>query len=254
MKRPATFALAILASVAVRADILTTTPLHVGGFFDGGGADNKIEHQNYFVGYGTVCGVRTAERRSFFWYHIPSFEGAVVDVSIKLKMLVSTSLVFGLDPVDPGAHDASESFALGATPFDPLTLVDPDLTTGEAQAIFDALDDHPVASETTFEIATPYSFPMVSEIHLNAAGLGWVGSHRGGDVVLTGWMPTWSHDDRTDGAGHFLEADELLFGFSDVPTLVPPPELTIVYTPVPEPATLAAMAFGFASVRRRRRF
>ncbi|MFN8221575.1 MAG: PEP-CTERM sorting domain-containing protein [Fimbriimonadales bacterium] len=244
--------LAVAGSAAVRADIFTTTPLQVGGFYDTGGLDNHIEHQNYYVGYGTVGGVRSTERRSFFWYHIPEFSGPVLDVSIKLKMLVTTSLIFGISPGDPMVHDTLETFRLGATPIDPLTIVDPDLTPTEADAIFETFDDHPIAPAKDFIAGSIPDFPFAVEIHLDDVGKGLVSSHRGADVVFTGWMPTWSEDLRTDGMGHFLEGDELLFGFSDIPHLVPAPELTIV-TPVPEPCTLVAMALGVGFVSRKRR-
>lgn len=247
----------IVAAVAARSAIITTTPLQVGGFFDGGGLDNHIEHQNYFVGYGTVGGHRTTERRSFFWYHIPSFEGTVMSVSLKLKMLVTTSLIFGLDPSDPSDHDSIESFRLGATAVDHFTLTDPHLTPSEADAIFEDLDDHPIAPAYDFVAGHIPDFPFVVELALDGLGTSIISSHRGADVVLTGWMPTWSSDSRTDGAGHLLEADELLFGFSDIPHLVPPPELTIEFSPVPEPGTWSVIGLGVAgmanALRRRQR-
>lgn len=247
------FAIAFaLALSGAQAAVITTSSLHVGGFFDGGVADNKIEHQNYFVGYGTVGGVRTTQRRSFFWYHVPDFAGDVMDVSIKLKMHASTSLIFGLTG-DPSVHDATETFQLGATPISPLDLTDPTLSSGEAQTIFDALDDHPVAHGYDFIHGFPYEFPFAVEIHLDEGGKALISSHRGGDVVLTGWMPTWTSDLRMDGTGHFVEADELLFGLSDVPGLVPPPELSIAYAAVPEPASTAALAIGLAALLRKYR-
>lgn len=243
--------LASASSGLAFADTVTTTPLHVGGFLDGGLAENGIEHQNYFVGYGTVGGFRSSERRSFFWYHVPSFEGEVIDVSIKLKMPFSTSMIFGLDPTDPTKHDAKETFRLGATPVDPLTMVDPDLTTSEAQTIFDGMDDFAIAPDYDFFHGASYEFPLVTEIHLSDFGKGVIGSSRGKDLVLTGWMPTWSFDSRTDTSGKFLEADELLFGLSDIPAGVPPPELTIVYA-VPEPTTWAVVGASYLLIKRRR--
>lgn len=236
-----------------RADVIVTTPLQVGGFFDGGGLDNHIEHQNYFVGYGTVGGHRTAERRSFFWYHVPAFSGAVIDATIKLKMAFPTSLIFGLDPGDPELHDTTETFQLGATPIDPFTMVDPGLSLGAADAVFEAMDDHPIAHGYDFVAGSIPEIPFAVEIHLDPAGIGLISSHRGGDVVLTGWMPTWTEDLRTDGLGHFLEADELLFGLSDIPGIVPAPELTILTAPVPEPASCLAVGVGLIGLVRRKR-
>ena len=243
----------ILATGAVAgAEVVTTTSLHVGGFYDGGGLDNHIEHQNYFVGYGTVGGHRTSERRNFFWYHIPSFSGPVLDVSIKLKMLATTSLVFGISPSDPLVHDTTETFRLGATAIDHFTLTDPSLTSSAADAIFETLDDHPVAPAVDFVAGSIPDIPFTLEIHLDELGKSLVSSHRGGDVVFTSWMPSWSEDLRVDAGGHFLEADELLFGLSDVPTSVPAPELAISYSPVPEPATGMALGLGLFGVLRGR--
>ncbi|MBV6457438.1 MAG: hypothetical protein HONBIEJF_00547 [Fimbriimonadaceae bacterium] len=240
-------------SPTVWADELVVTPLQVGGFFDGGFADNKIEHQNYFVGYGTVGGVRTSERRSFFWYHIPDFEGEVIDVHIKLKMAASTSLIFGLDPFDETKKDPTETFQLGATFTPGLEMVRSDLTTDEAQTIFDGMNDFAVADPYVFSMSEEYEFPFTTEIHMNAFGKSIISSIRGGDVTITGWMPTWSHDERLDGEGDYLEGDELLYGLSDIPGIVPPPELTIRYEPVPEPITALALLMGVGLMARRRR-
>lgn len=247
-----TFA-AVVAASSARADFVTAEPLQVGGFFDGGGADNKIEHQNYFVGYGTVGGERTSERRSFFWYHLPDFDGEVIDVTIKLTLAFPTSLIFGLGD-DPPMKDAFESFKLGATPAPGLHMVDPDLTTDEAQTIFDGMDDFAVADEVIFPLDGDYVMPMVVEIHLDDFGKSLVSALRGGEMVFTGWMPSWSHDDRTDpDTGKYLEGDELIFGLSDIPGIVPPPELTIVYEPVPEPATIIGLSVATLALLRRKK-
>ncbi|MBX3097606.1 MAG: hypothetical protein KF812_12165 [Fimbriimonadaceae bacterium] len=240
--------LAVICTAA-NADIITTTPLQVGGFYDEGISDNAVDHQNYFVGYGTTAGFgRTNERRSFFWYHIPDFEGEVVDVSIKLEMLFPTSLIFGLGEIPP-AKDPVEAFQLGATDVPAELISSPGLSMAESQFIFDSLDDHPIAEEYEFLMSESYTFPFIVEIHLDASGLDRISMGRGGDVVLSGWMPTWSYDDRIDPVtGEFLESSELLFGFSDVPSLVPPPELTITTMPVPEPTAMAATLLGIAGL------
>ena len=67
------FAFLMLWGSLAQAATVTTTPLQVGGFLDGGFASNDPFHQNYFVGYGTIGGVRSSERRSFFWYHITMY-------------------------------------------------------------------------------------------------------------------------------------------------------------------------------------
>lgn len=233
------------------ADVYTATTLQVGGFLDGGLADNDPVHQNYFVGYGTVGGFRSPERRSFFYYHLPSMVGEVVDVSIKLENVVSTSLVFGADPDDGSKHDPMETFQLGATLHSASEVTSMSLTTEEKTAIFDDFNDHPIAAGYDFFMSEHYDFPMVTEIHLDDFGKGLVSSHRGMDLVLTGWMPTWSYDDRMDGSGHFLEGDELIFGHSDVGDKVPFPELTIVT--VPEPCSLLGAGLLLLAARRRRK-
>ncbi len=185
------------------ATTVTTTPMQVGGFLDGGFASNDPFHQNYFVGYGTVAGMRSSERRSFFWYHIPAYPGVTDDVTIKLENLASTSLIFGAGPdPHPEIHDPTEDFQLGATPVPPSTMIDMGMSSAANQTIFDGMNDFPVADPYTFSMATMYTFPMTAVIHLNAFGIGLIDTHRGGDIVLTGWMPTWSSDypHRWDGA------------------------------------------------------
>lgn len=235
------------------ADIVTSDAIQAGGFLDGGLADNTPGHQNYFVGYGTVAGFRSPQRRSFFWYHVPMFPGVVLDVSIKLKMLATTSLIFGYNPAEASHHDPTESFQLGATFTDAGTMTRLDLTSSEAQAIFDTMDDHPIAPSYDFSMSTMYSFPMIVDVHLDDFGKSLISTHRGMDIVLTGWMPTWTENLELDGSGHYIEGDELLFGLSDVPGLVPAPPMSIVFSPVPEPASLLVVGLGALATLRRRR-
>ena len=249
----------LLCGASARADVITTTPLQVGGFLDGGIASNDPVHQNYFVGYGTVGGFRSSERRSFFWYHIPAFPGAIEDVTIKLENLADTSLIFGAGPdPHPEIHDATEEFLIGATTVPASDMITMGMSAAANQAIFDGMDDHPIADPYVFSAATMYTFPMVAEIHLNSFGISLIDSHRGMDIVLTGWMPTWSDDARTDGMGHYLEGDELIFGLSDVGATggVPFPELAIAYSvpalSVPEPSTMVFGAVVFLGICFRR--
>ncbi|MBX7168859.1 MAG: PEP-CTERM sorting domain-containing protein [Pirellulales bacterium] len=253
-----TITLTLSSGSSAAAAVITTTPLQVGGYLDGGLANNDPVHQNYFVGYGTVAGVRTPERRSFFWFHIPAFPGVIDDVTIKLENLASTSLVFGAGPdPHPEIHDMTEDFQLGATPVSPATMIDMGMSAAANQAVFDGMNDHPIADPYTFSMASMYTFPMTAEIHFNSLGIGLIDTHRGADIVLTGWMPTWSYDTRTDGMGHFLEGDELIFGLSDVGAMggVPFPELAISFHVVPEPSAFISLAIGGALLGLRcRRF
>jgi hypothetical protein len=239
------------------AATVTTTPLQVGGFLDGGLASNAPFHQNYFVGYATMDGLRSSERRSFFWYHIPVFPGVIDDVTIKLENLASTSLVFGAGPdPHPEIHDPTEDFQLGATPVPPATMIDMGMSSAANQTIFDGMDDFPIADPYTFSMATMYTFPMATVIHFNTFGISLIDTHRGADIVLTGWMPTWSYDTRSDGMGDHLEGGELIFGLSDVGAMdgVPFPELAITFHMVPEPSTLALFAAGSVGLLVHRRF
>ncbi len=189
------FAGGVVCASGAGAAVITGTLVQVGGFLDTGLADNDPIHQNYFVGYGTVPGYpRSTERRSFFWYHIPAFAGVIDDVNLKLENLAYTSLVFGLDPVDPMVHDMTEDFQLGTVFVPPTDMTDTGLTSAEKQTIFDAMDDHPIAAPYVFDRSIPYTFPMTTEIHFDAAGIGLIDMSRGADIVLTGWMPTWSND------------------------------------------------------------
>lgn len=244
----------LIGGSRLQAVVTTTTPLQVGGFLDGGFASNDPFHQNYFVGYGTVGGVRSSERRSFFYYHIPAFSGVIDDVTITLVNLASTSLVFGAGPdPTPGIHDSTEIFQLGATPAPGSTMIDMGMSSAANQAIFDGMNDFPVADPYTFSMTTPYTFPMAAVIHLNAFGIGLIDTHRGADIVLTGWMPSWSFDTRTDGMGSFIEGDELIFGLSDVGAPgVPFPELAITSHAVPEPSSTLLGVVGILALCLRR--
>jgi hypothetical protein len=231
--------------------------MQVGGFFAEGAPSNLPHFQNYFVGYGTTPGFdRTPERRSFFWYHIPDIPGEILSAKLSLDLIASTSLIFGKGPgmpPDPIPDDEFESFQLGVTTFDAGFVTKPDLTPAEALMIFDSFDDIDVAAEKVFFKDDPLPLPAKIEIHLDSLGLMAISMKEGSDLVLTGWMPSWSHDTRIGPDGKPVEKSELIFGLSDVGGSVPFPTLTIEYAPVPEPATLAAIGLGLAALARRRR-
>lgn len=244
-----------------KAETLVLDSHWVGGFFADGSKMNDFAHQNYFVGYGTTPGFgRTDERRSFFWFDIPDFEGTVTSASVKLKLAAPTSLIFGAGPGDDPGPEHEETFRMGAVPFSPHALVDPSLTSGMVSTIFGAMDDVPVSDLKVFLHDSPPEIPSDVIIPITGLGHSFIEAKRGSELVLTGWMPSWSYDTRVDDEGDFLEGSELIFGFSDITgpsgDLVPEPTLTIEYTPVPEPSgLLAAAAFGslFAIAKRRRR-
>lgn len=258
LSRAALLAACGAVACASHAAIISVESKWVGGLFAEGAKMNDFAHQNYFVGYGTTPGFgRTAERRSFFWYDIPEFDGDVLSVTLELKLMFSTSLIFGLDPVDPSVKDPKESFALGFSPLGPGMFIDPGLTAPEVIGLFGTMDDMKVAPDTDFLSSVPIGLPATVVIPFDDFGKGVVDGATGGPLVLTGWMPTWSHDSRLDGSGGFLEGSELIFGFSDVtgPSggLVPKPVLTIEYAPVPEPASILALGAGVAALVKRRR-
>jgi hypothetical protein len=211
----------------------------VGGFYAGGAPpDNSPTFQNYFVGYGSLTGGgRTPERRSFFHFDLSGISGDVVSATLELK-LVFGGLIFGKGPgtpPDPIPSDPFEEFQLGGI-FDPglpvSKVTSPTLTPPEIMGIFGALDDAPIALPFGFTMGGPPP-PDPIVITLGPGGLTLLEMKAGGDVVLTGWMPTWSFDSRMFMGG-FVEGSELIFGFTDVSAGFPKPILTITTAAVPE--------------------
>lgn len=255
--------LAVLPSVTWAVSFVEVEAMRTGGFFAEGAKMNDFAHQNYFVGYGTTPGFsRTAERRSFFYFEIPEIEGTIVGAKLTLKLLFSTSLIFGLGPgdppPDPPVKDSIESFALGLLPVSPGLVLDPGLTPSEVVTLFGMMDDAPVATPVDFLLADPPGFPSLVDIPLSPSGSAIVGASEGGSLILSGWMPTFSYDTRlAPGGSSLYETSELIFGFSDVTgpsgSLVPKPVLTISYEPVPEPHAIAIVGLGLVAMARRRR-
>ncbi len=247
-----------IGSFAV-AEIVEVDVFQTGGFYDGGFVDNSPTFQNYFVGYGTSPGTaRTPQRRSFFWFKLDTIpDGGIVSATLSLELPFG-GLIFGLGPgtpPPPPPPDPFEEFSLCAVPFSGEAVTDPTLTLAEADAMFEAFNDVPIADPAVFILDGPPPPPVI-EISIGALGLSFLNARPLPEFVLTGWMPTWSEDLRPGvGGAPFLEASELIFGLTDVHTgAVAKPKLTLDITPVPEPATIISVAalIGLGLPRRRR--
>lgn len=259
-----------LALTASAAAVEVTLPaLQSGGFYADGGADNDLAFENYFVGYGTTPGfARTAERRSFFHFDLAPLAGlgAVTSATLKLRLPFG-GLIFGKGPGDPAAgplpSDAVEVFALGAVHVPSAVVTSPTLTIGEVLALFAMIDDFAVAAPHVFG-AAPLpdpgdGGPPIVTIALDAVGLAELSARLGADIVLGGWMPSWSEDLRlVPGSGDLVEGSELIFGLTDVHKLeLLRPLLTVTFAApaVPLPGSawlLLAAAAGARFVPRRR--
>lgn len=85
---------------------------------------------------------------------------------------------------------------------------------------------------------------------LNAAIIG------GAEIILTGFMPSWSYEDRTDsGTGELIEKSELIFGLTDlttsgIPTGLERPYLEITLAEAPAPGTWLLLVGGAAGLMR----
>jgi len=265
-------ALSVLAGVVLAAPCSAQTielgAVQTGGFYGGGVApDNKPEFQNYFVGYGTSPGKpRTGERRSFFHFDLSTAGPGIESAALKLRLPFG-GLIFGKGPGDPALgpvpSDPTEAFAVGVTSFSSAMVTSSGLTGAEADAIFDSFDAAPVAAARLFGVGGPPIPPDLDGkgaeivIPLSAAGIAALNAKAGGDIVLTGWMPSWSLDTRLSplDPSEFFEASELIFGLTDVHKGVPKPILELRYAAaaVPEPASAALLLAGLPLLARLRR-
>lgn len=247
------------AAFATAAEV-TLPAVQTGGIYADGGTNNDPAFQNYFVGYGTTPGFsRTAERRSFFHFVLPGPTGGAVLRSATLHLrLPFGGLIFGKGPGDPAAGplpgDPTESFALGVLHLPSAVVKSPTLTAAEAMVMFGLMDDHAVASPKVFDgsgLPDPGDGgPPIVSVSLDDAGLAELTARLGADIVLTGWMPSWSEDFRTLPGGDLVEGSELIFGLTDVHALdLLRPSLTLEFGApgaVPEPASWALLAAAIA--------
>jgi hypothetical protein len=283
----------IVAGLLLTAPPLLATPVttveasQVGGFFADGGADNSAGFQNYFVGYGTSPGVpRTAERRSFFVFDLSGVSGTVTSASFSL-ILKDFGLIFGKDcsgmepctgelvddPGTPGVDesdpatiplDTFEEFVVGVTPLPSDVITDEFIPMEEAAMVFDTFDDAIVTDPVIFTSESPPPFEdgeFEVVLALNAAGIAVLNdaiSTGTDEIILTGFMPTWSFEDRTfcddplgcpPGAPKLVESSELMFGLTDlvvdgVPTDLASPSLELTLAPIPVPPALPLFLSG----------
>jgi hypothetical protein len=268
--------LAVVFSLAVgtahASETVTIAATQVGGFYDGGGTPDNLPHfQNYYVGYGTSPGHgRTGERRSFFVFDLSGIAGTVESATLTLRLPEEAGLIFGKGPGDPETEeipsDPFETFALGATHFPSAFVTSPDLPSSAIMTIFDSMDAVHIADPVTFMMGDELppgedGGPPEIKITLDGTGLFFMNERAGSEIVLTGWMPTWSYDDRLapDGPTEFFEAHEYIFGHTDVHLdAALKPKLTVVYAPVPAPGalltTLVGAVPGVCLLLRRRRW
>lgn len=255
---------ALLPAQAATVSVIATQS---GGFGETAAA-NLPSMQNYFVGYASISGAggkaRTEERRSFFVFDIPVLAGPITSATLTLE-LSEFGLARGLGPgafpgvcagfpsveeCKKGIEDPVEEFALGVTDMPSGLVLDPGLSPAMIKSVWEGLVATPAAAPVLFEkgkTPPPGSKPgfFSVEIPLTAAGLLGIETHVGGSLVFTGWMPTWSYDERKVPGDIFFEGSEAIFMFSDVLSAkFAPPTLEIVYAPIPEPIAAALLMSG----------
>ncbi len=283
MKKLITLCLPLVFAASATATVVSVDATQVGGFYADGTADNAASFQNYFVGYGTTPGSpRTAERRSFFTFDLSGVTEPVTEAKFSIFLPLG-GMIFGTDclgadpctgmlpladdpgtpwdDTDPGAwpKDTFEEFVLGVTPYSSAEVTDTGLPPDDPGPglgnleIFESFDDASVASPLTIMDTDPLDFtagPIEFVIELDAIGVALINDAiaAGGDLVLTGYMPSWSFEDRLTPLGDDLvEKSELMFGLSDLvveggPTSLTTPFLELTTIPVPA----AAWFFGSA--------
>lgn len=253
-----------VSSAALALSVVAT---QVGGFGADGSKANDAAFQNYFVGYGTTPGfARTPERRNFFVFDLPALPpGSFVAAATLELRLPFGGLIFGKAPGEPGPgvpSDPFESFALTLPlGLDKALVLSPGLSAAEVTALFAAIASAPAAAEPhVFGLGAPLppdpdGKGAVIGLSLGGPALAAINASLGSDLVLTGWMPSWSLDLRPKPGepGAFFEGSELVFGLTDVHAGVPKPVLVLSVVPEPAPALLLAAGLGLAGLHRRGR-
>ncbi len=231
------FAVAAGPARAVDAPFVQT-----GGFYSNGLTDNLASFQNYFVGAAVFTGAtsRSPERRSFFIFDLSSYTNPIASAELSLK-LVFGGLIFG------GPGDTTETFRVTGTPFPAPAFLSTSLTVGTAMTMFETMG-------TDTNLFEPFTFgtggvtPGTITFTFNEDGVGYLNSHLGGLVVLTGRMASWSP------GPYPMPGDmesEIIWGFTDVHAGFDPPVLSVSFVPEPAAPLLLLAATALVLARRR---